>query len=140
MDMRTDPRRQETPEPTIGELIQSLLLDVGQLVRTEIKLAYAEVGRNVARARAPLAFIAVGAILMLGALLALLGAFVAWLSPIVGVGTAAFIVAVVVGVAGLALLRAGRNRLKGISLIPTRSIMPSRPPELSDTVAKGKER
>lgn len=127
--MRVNPKGPETPEPTIGELIQSLLLDAGQLVRTEIKLAYAEVGRNVARARAPLAFMGAGAVLLFGAFLALLGAFVAWLSPLVGVGAAAMIVALAVGVAGIVLLRTGRNRLRGISLIPTRAILPSRPAE-----------
>jgi hypothetical protein len=140
MDMRTDPRRQETPEPTIGELIQSLLLDIGQLVRTEIKLAYAEVGRNVARARTPLAFMVAGALLMLGAFLTLLGALVALLSPIIGVAAAALLVAVLVGAGGFGLLRAGRNRLKGISLIPTRAILPSRHPEPDrpGIVSKGK--
>lgn len=135
--MRVNPKGSGTPEPSIGELIQSLLLDVGQLVRTEIKLAYAEVGRNVARARAPLAFIAGGAMLMFGAFLTLLGALVAWLSPLVGIGAAALIVAVAVGIAGVALLRTGRNRLRGISLIPTRAILPSRPAEPPEPVTKG---
>lgn len=125
--MRSNPEPDETAEPTIGELIRSLLMDVGQLVRTEIKLAYAEVGRNVARARKPLAFVAIGAALIFGGFLALLGALVGWLAPFVGVGTAALIVAVAVGSAGIALLSAGRNRLKGISLVPTRTIMPARP-------------
>ncbi|MDO9487056.1 MAG: phage holin family protein [Sphingomonadaceae bacterium] len=138
MDMRSNPKPQETPEPTIGELIRSLLVDVGQLVRTEIKLVYAEVGRNVARATRPLAFIAVGATFLFGAFLALLGAFVGWLAPLVGVGTAALIVAVGVGGIGIAMVMTGRKRLMGISLVPTRSIMPARPPVASDRL-KGNE-
>ena len=100
MDMRINPKVPGTPEPTIGELIRSLLLDVGQLVRTEIKLAQAEVGQNVKRATAPMALMAGGALLMFGAFLALLGAFVGWLAPLVGAGWAALIVAVVTAVSG----------------------------------------
>ena len=141
MDMRSNPKRHEAPELTIGELIRSLLTDVGQLVRTEIKLVYAEVGRNVARAKKPLALVAIGATLMFGAFLALLGAFVGWLAPLVGVGTAALIVALGVGGVGIALLLAGQKRLKGISLVPTRTIMPARPAaSLGGDSLKGNER
>jgi uncharacterized membrane-anchored protein len=135
MDMRSNPKPQQADEPTIGELIRSLLADVGQLVRAEVKLVYAEVGRNVARATTPLAFMAVGATLLFGAFLALLGAFVGWLAPLVGVGNAALIVAAVVGGVGVALLLSGRRRLKGISLVPTRSIMPARAPVAPAMVA-----
>lgn len=123
MDMRINPKVPGTPEPTIGELIRSLLLDVGQLVRTEIKLAQAEVGQNVKRATAPMALMAGGALLMFGAFLALLGAFVGWLAPLVGAGWAALIVAVVTGGIGAALLMSGRNRMKDVGLTPTRSVM-----------------
>ena len=53
MDARTDYRMPGTPEPSIGELVRSLLQDVGQLIRTEIKLAQAEMGQNVSRAKTP---------------------------------------------------------------------------------------
>lgn len=124
---RQPPEIPETPEPTIGELFRSLLTDVGQLVRSEVKLVYAEVRRNVARATRPLAFIAIGAVFIFGAFLALLGAFVGWLAPVVGAGNAALIVAVVVGGTGTALLFAGQKRLEHISLVPTRTISPARP-------------
>jgi uncharacterized membrane protein YqjE len=122
MDVRTDPRVQGTPEPTIGELIRSLLQDVGQLIRTEIKLAQAEVGQNVARAKTPVALMMFGVLLLFGALLTLLGALVGWLAPLVGAGWAAFIVAVVVGGAGVALLLAGKKRMSGVALAPTRTV------------------
>lgn len=122
MDMRTDPGMQGTPEPTIGELIRSLLQDVGQLIRTEIKLAQAEVGQNASRAKTPLMLMALGVLLLFGAMMTLLGALVGWLAPLVGAGWAAFIVAVVVGGTGVALLLSGKNQLSGVALTPTRTV------------------
>lgn len=122
MDARTDYRVQGAPEPTIGELIRSLLQDVGQLIRTEIKLAQAEVGQNVSRAKTPVAMMAVGGLLMFGAFLTLLGALVGWLADAVGPGWAAFIVAVVVGGAGVALIMSGKKKMSTVALTPTRTV------------------
>lgn len=122
MDARGYQPPPDAPEPSIGELIRSLLQDMGQLVRTEIKLAQAEMSQNMARARTPVMFIALGLILLLGAYLTLLGALVGWLADAVGPGWAAFIVAVVVGGAGVALILSGRNKLKDVDLAPTRTV------------------
>jgi uncharacterized membrane protein YqjE len=122
VDASTYQRPPDAPEPSIGDLIRSLLQDMGQLVRTEIKLAQAEISQNATRARTPLMFIAFGLILMLGAFLTLLGALVGWLADAVGAGWAAFIVAVVVGGAGVALILSGRNKLSQIELAPTRTV------------------
>ena len=122
MDARTEYRMQGAPEPTIGELIRSLLQDVGQLVRTEIKLAQAEMGQNVSRAKTPVLLMAVGGLLIFGAFLTLLGALVGWLADAVGAGWAAFIVAVVVGGAGVALVMSGKNKMSRVALAPTRTV------------------
>ena len=122
MDARTDYRVQGAPEPTIGELIRSLLQDVGQLIRTEIKLAQSEMGQNVSRAKTPVMLMAIGGLLMFGAFLTLLGALVGWLADAVGPGWAAFIVAVVVGGAGVALILSGKNKLSNVALTPTRTV------------------
>lgn len=122
MDARTDYQMPGTPEPTIGELIRSLLQDIGQLIRTEIKLAQAEVGQNVSRAKTPVIMMAVGGLLMFGAFLTLLGALVGWLADAVGPGWAAFIVAVVVGGAGVALILSGKNKMSNVALAPTRTV------------------
>ena len=122
MDARTEYRMQGAPEPTIGELIRSLLQDVGQLVRTEIKLAQSEMGQNVSRAKTPVLLMAVGGVLIFGAFLTLLGALVGWLADAVGPGWAAFIVAVVVGGAGVALVMSGKNKMSQVALAPTRTV------------------
>lgn len=122
MDARTEYRMQGAPEPTIGELIRSLLQDVGQLVRTEIKLAQSEMGQNVSRAKTPVMLMAVGGLLMFGAFLTLLAALVGWLATEVGAGWAAFIVAVVVGGLGVALLVSGKNKMRQVGFAPTRTV------------------
>lgn len=122
MDARTDYSVQGAPEPSIGELIRSLMQDIGQLIRTEIKLAQAEVGQNVSRAKTPLIFMALGGLLLFGAFLTLLAALVGWLASEVGAGWAAFIVTVVVGGAGVALIMSGKKKLSTVALTPTRTV------------------
>lgn len=123
MDARTyGSRPPDDAEPSIGELIRNLLADTGQLIRTEIKLAQSELGQNVSRAKTPIAFIGAGVLLMFGAFLTLLGALVGWLADAVGPGWAAFIVAVVVGGIGVALILSGKNKLSAVSLAPTRTV------------------
>ena len=122
MDADPDYRTPGTDEPTIGELIRSLLQDMGQLIRTEIKLAQAEMGQNISRAKAPVLMMAVGGLLIFGAFLTLLGALVGWLADAVGPGWAAFIVAVVVGGVGVALIMSGKNKMSNVALTPTRTV------------------
>jgi len=119
VDMRTTEGR---TEPSIGELIRQLFEDVGKLIRTEIKLAQSEVKANAASLGKPLMLIAAGALLLLAALFTLMGAFVGWLADAVGPGWAAFIVAVVVGGIGVALVLSGRKSMSTVGLAPTRTI------------------
>lgn len=119
MDMRTTEGR---TEPSIGELIRQLFEDVGKLIRTEIKLAQSEVKANAASLGKPLMLIAAGALLLLAALFTLMGAFVGWLADAVGPGWAAFIVAVVVGGAGVALIMSGKKKMSTVALTPTRTV------------------
>lgn len=110
-------------EPSIGQLVKSLVADMGTLVRTEINHARAEVGSNVGKMGSAATFVAIGGVLLLASLVTLLAAFVAWLTPVVGsTGWAAFIVAAVVGGIGAALALSGVNRLKATSIAPTRTI------------------
>lgn len=119
MDMRTTETRSE---PSIGDLIRQLFEDVGKLIRTEIKLAQSEVKANVGQMGKPLALMAAGGLLLLAALFTLMGAFVGWLADAVGPGWAAFIVAVVVGGIGVALVLSGRKSMSTVGLAPTRTM------------------
>ncbi|MBV8972180.1 MAG: phage holin family protein [Sphingomonadaceae bacterium] len=109
-------------ESSIADLLRQLVEDGNHLVRTEIRLAKAEVRDNVAAAVRGSAGIGVGAVLLLGAVFTLLGAAVAFLTPLVGAGWAAVIVGVAALVIGGVLIMAGAKKLSASSLVPDKTV------------------
>jgi len=122
MDARSDYTPGGSPEPSIGELVRQLFEDVGQLVRTEMKLAQAEMKQNVSAAAMPIAAIAAGGLLLVVGYLTLMGAIVGWLAEEIGPGWAAYLVTLLNVGLGIGLLMYGRNRLGRISMAPTRTV------------------
>lgn len=108
--------------PSIGDLLRQLIDDVQHLFKTELRSFQSEVRGNIAGMSGGAAMIAVGGVFMLAALITLFAAFVGWLTPVVGPGWAALIVAVVSAVLGLILLSVGRKRLSGAGLAPGRTL------------------
>jgi uncharacterized membrane protein YqjE len=103
----TDPR-----ERGIGELVKDLASQTSTLVRQEIKLAQAEVtqqGKQAGKGAGMLAGAAVAALLMLGALTALV---IVVLDSFMALWLAVLIVTVVWGVVAAVLAQAGRNEMK----------------------------
>ena len=111
-----------TDDTSIATLLRQLVDDGNHLVRTEIRLAKSELRDNVAAAAKGAAGIGIGAVLLLGAVFTLLGAAVAFLTPLVGAGWAAVIVGVVTLIVGGGLIMAGVNKLKVSSLAPDRAV------------------
>ena len=107
---------------SIGVLLRTLVEDVGHLFRTELRLAQAELKSNLSGLKTGAASIAVGGMLLLVSLFTLVGAFVGWLTPYVGAGWAAFIVAVVLAVIGLIAISVGGKKLNAASLAPQRTV------------------
>lgn len=107
---------------SIADLLRRLVEDTGHLFRTEIRLAKSELRGNIAAAKGGAAAIGLGAILLLGAVFTLLGAAVGFLTPYVGAGLAALIVAIVVGVIGAVLVVSGGKKLGAASLTPDRAV------------------
>ena len=107
---------------SIGVLLRTLVEDVGHLFRTELRLAQAELKSNLSGLKTGAASIAVGGMLLLVSLFTLVGAFVGWLTPYVGAGWAAFIVAVVLAVIGLIAISVGGKKLSAASLAPQRTV------------------
>ncbi|MDP9095635.1 MAG: phage holin family protein, partial [Pseudomonadota bacterium] len=108
-------------EPSLTDLVRNLVGDVGHLFRTELRLAKTEVVGGLKSAVGGIVMIGIGVVLLLGALFTLLGAFVGWLTPYVGAGWAALIVAVVAGGIGGALALVGSKRVSATVLMPGRT-------------------
>ena len=110
------------PELSIIALIKRLGDDAMRLVRAELRLAHAEIRQNVADLAKPIAMFAVGGLLGVAALFTLMGAFVAWLTPLVGAGFAALIVAMIAGLAAALLINGARKKIATVELMPSRAV------------------
>jgi uncharacterized membrane protein YqjE len=107
---------------SMGEILQDIIADVQEIVRSEFRLAKAEVQQETAKvARSGIPLI-VGLLLGLYALGFILLAAVHALSIVVAAWLAALIVGFVVGVVSLILINVGRNRLKGVKVVPEKTI------------------
>jgi uncharacterized membrane protein YqjE len=107
---------------SMGEILQDIIADVQEIVRSEFRLAKAEVQQETAKvARSGIPLI-VGLLLGLYALGFILLAAVHALSIVVAAWLAALIVGFVVGVVSLILINIGRNRLKGVKVVPEKTI------------------
>jgi uncharacterized membrane protein YqjE len=108
-----DPTAHDDPRDRgIGELVKDLASQTSTLVRQEIKLAQAEVtqkGKRAGKGAGMLAGAAVAALLMLGALTALV---IVVLDSFLALWLAVLIVTVVWGVVAAALAAAGRNEMQ----------------------------
>ena len=107
---------------SIAELLQNIIADVQEIVRSEFRLAKAEIQQETAKvARSGIPLI-VGLLLGLYALGFILLAAVHALSIVVDAWLAALIVGFGVGVISLILISVGRNRLKGVKVVPGKTI------------------
>lgn len=109
---------------TVPDLLGDLVTQTSTLVRKEVQLARAEVSEKVALVGAAGVGVAVGAFLLLAALMVLLQAAVAALVEYAHLSAtvSALIVTVVVGVIGYIMLRRGLDQLKASSLTPDRTV------------------
>lgn len=106
----------------LTDLFANLVDQLSTLFRQEVRLARAEVGEKVNEAAGSIAYLAIGGVLLLAALIVLLEAIVAFVAMLgIPLPWARLIVAVVVAVIGYALVRAGLNSLKLSNLTPNRT-------------------
>jgi uncharacterized membrane protein YqjE len=107
---------------SMTELLQDIIADVQEIVRSEFRLAKAEVQEETAKVAHSGIPLIVGLLLGLYALGFLLLAVVHALSLVVDAWLAALIVAFGVAVISLILISVGRNRLKGVKVVPEKTI------------------
>jgi hypothetical protein len=106
---------------SLPELVSSLTTDLADLVRKESQLVRAEVSEKVGQTARAGGEIAIGGVLLIGALVILLQAAVLALSHVMDPVWASLIVAAIVAVAGVLLVKAGMKMMKPASLAPDRS-------------------
>jgi hypothetical protein len=106
---------------SIPEILQDVLTNIQDIVRAEVRLAKAELGEELNRARSGGLLIGVGAVAAIFSTLFLLLACVYALGLVVPNWAAALIVAAAVGVAAAVTLSLGLKRLKTIQAAPKTS-------------------
>ncbi len=108
---------------SLPELFGNLVTQLSTLFRKEVQLASAEVSEKVGQATGSVAYLAIGGVLLLAALIILLEAVVAFVASLgVPEPWARLIVAVVVALIGYALVRSGMSGLKSSNLVPNRTV------------------
>ena len=103
---------------SIPEILQDVLTNIQDIVRAEVRLAKAELGEELNRARSGGLLIGVGAVAAIFSSLFLLLACVYALGLVMPNWAAALIVAAAVGVAAAVTLGLGLKRLKTIQAAP----------------------
>jgi len=102
-------------------LFQDILRNVQEIIRSEVSLAKAELREEASKAAASFAWLAVGAVCGLLALLFGLWTLVYALALVWPMWAATLLLAGVLGVASAALIAGGRYRLKTVHPTPTRT-------------------
>jgi hypothetical protein len=109
----------------LAELLGGLATDISTLFRKEVQLAKAEASEKVSETMAGVSSIAIGGVLVLGALGVLLSAIVSLLAaffvsqgldPTLANALSAFLVTAVVGIAGWMSISKGLTALKASNL------------------------
>ena len=116
-------------ERSLGDLFGTLTSQLGQLVHQEVELARTELTANAVRTGRNASLIGAGGVVVHAGFLALVAAAIA---PLVtafdlDVWLGALVVAIVLFVAGFALIQRGRSQLESASLAPTRTAAQGEP-------------
>jgi hypothetical protein len=109
-------------EPTIGQLVGSLVTETGTLVRQELHLASAELSQKAKRGLGEVGVIGIGGALSHAGLLALIAAVILGLGTLMPMWIAAAIIGVVALGAGWAVTHRGIAALRAIDPLPERTI------------------
>ena len=110
---------------SLGVLISELAQDTTTLVQQEVALAKAEMSEKVSQVGRGASTLAIGAVILLGGLLALIDFAIYGLGellpPTLSPWLGALIVGVVLAVIGYIMLQNGRNEIKTTTLTPERT-------------------
>ncbi len=109
-------------ETSLGDLFSRLSEQASTLIRQEIQLAQTEMTRKATKAGRNVAFIALGAVIALGAFFSVIAALILVLAQVMEAWLAALVVAVVLAIAAALPIQYGISKLKQIDPAPRRTI------------------
>jgi len=109
-------------ERSISHVLQDIIGNVQEIVRSEVRLAKTEIREQVAEAKSATLLLGAGTVAAIFAVLFLLLVIVYALARVMPNWAAALIVAAVLAVVAIVTLTAGLKRLKHTQLQPVRTI------------------
>lgn len=120
--MSTSPNTTPENEPSAVGLIRQLAHEVPALLTKELALAKAEIKETVETAKAGVAAVGMGAIVMFAGLIIVLLAVVYALATIMQPWLAALIVGAVAMVVGFIMIQSGKKQFDASNLTPARTV------------------
>lgn len=115
-------RSADMPERSFGDIVKSIIGNVQEIIRAEVRLAKAEVREEGTRAAGAGRNLAIGAVTGLFAALFLLNAVMFGLTVWMPLWASAGVVAIVLGVAAFVLFRKGQAEWKLFSPKPEKTV------------------
>jgi hypothetical protein len=109
-------------ERSAGDIVQSVMRDVGEVVRGEVRLARAEVTEKVSQAGKAAGMFGGAAVCGLLGAAALVAAAIAGLAIVLPLWASAAILAVILLVAAGVMFGVGRAKLKDVTPVPERTV------------------
>jgi tetrahydromethanopterin S-methyltransferase subunit C len=109
-------------ERSFAELFQDIVVNVQEIIRSEFRLAKAEVREEADKARKSVSMLGAGVVIGLYALGFLLLAAVYGLETVVPSWLAALIVGAAIAIVATVLLSMGRNRIKQVHPVPEKTV------------------
>lgn len=110
-------------ERSIGELFTELANETGTLIRQEIQLASTELSQKVTFAGRQVAYVAVGLLLGVVSLLALVGALVFGLATVIALWKSALVVGLVAALLAAVMIWKGLATLRDMKLAPRQTLL-----------------
>jgi uncharacterized membrane protein YqjE len=107
---------------SVPEVLQDIVGNIEEIIRSEFRLAKAEVKEGASKAALPVKVIVVGAAIGFYALGFLLFTLVMGLATVVATWLAALIVGAVLGLIALVLITTASKRLKQVNKVPEQTI------------------
>jgi uncharacterized membrane protein YqjE len=107
---------------TVPEVLQDIVGNIQEIIRSELRLAKAEVKQEAAKAKSPVIMSVAGGALGLYALGFLLLTAMLAMATVMTMWMAALIIGAVLAVVSLALIGAAKARFKHVNAVPERTI------------------